>query len=361
MPNLKSARNNAEAVGRVLAIIIVVFSVISYIVSLTLGPVLFFSTSEGLKAAARGIHDLPIDIFMAFIIPVPIATNFGVLFVGLWISFVICIGLAWFSRGGFHKSIKSEIARSVPFARTNFLFAMPLVGSALLYATVIISEFQTTQGVQTGSLNFPPQTSPYVILVNLAFAPLQEEFAFRITCIGIPLGLYLLYRYWFDQRIPKAMPKLKLFLLAMFSPELAKMKVGYRNVHENGFIHGISPLEWILILITSLSFGAAHYLLGGGWDVGKISTAFLAGFVFAIMYVAYGAYADILLHWFFNYYFTVLDMASSTYGGAFRAFATITELVNLGAGAVIIVIFLLLSAWRLGRYLSFKATAQHVQ
>lgn len=361
MPDLRSVQSNAEAVGRVLAIIIVVFSVASYIVSLAFGPVLFFSTSDGLKAAARGIHDLPIVFFMGLVLPVPVTINFGILFVGLWIAFVICIGLAWFSRGGFHKSIKSEIARSVPFARTSFLFAMPLVGSALLYATVLISEFQTTQGVQTGSLSFPPQTSPYVILVNLAFAPLQEEFAFRITSIGIPVGLYLLYCYRSDQRIPKALPRLKLFLLAMFSPELAKMKVGYRNVHENGFIHGISPLEWILIFITSLGFGAAHYLLGGGWDVGKISTAFLAGFVFAIMYVAYGAYADILLHWFFNYYFTVLDMASSTYGGAFQAFATITELVNLTTGQVIIVIFLLLSAWRLGRYLSFKATAQRVQ
>ncbi|MGA2460197.1 MAG: CPBP family glutamic-type intramembrane protease [Candidatus Bathyarchaeia archaeon] len=356
MPDSKSARANAEAVGRVLAIVIVVFSAVSYIVSLAIGPVLFFSTSDGLQAAARAIHEIPVIFFMALPIAIPVRANFGVLFIGIWVAFLICIALAWFSRGGFLKTVKGEITKSVPFARTNFLFVMPLVGSALLYATILISQFQETQGVQTGSLNFPPQTSPYVILVNLAFAPLQEEFAFRITSIGIPLGVYLLYRYRSDQRVSKALPRLKLLILAMFSPELAKMRLGYRNVHENGFIQGISPLEWILILITSFVFGAAHYLLGGGWDVGKVSTAFLAGLVFAVMYVAYGAYADILLHWFFNYFFTVLDMASSTYGGVFRAFATITELVNLTAGPVILVAFLLLSAWRLGRYLTFRAT-----
>jgi len=356
MADSKSALANTEAVGRVLALVIVLFSVVSYVVSLALGPVLFFSTSDGLQAAARAIHEIPVLFFVALPITVPVTSNFGVLFIGIWVAFVICITVAWFSRGGFHNSVRDEIKKPASFARTNFLFVMPLVGSALLYATVLISQFQETQGVQTGSLNFPPQTSPYVILVNLAFAPLQEEFAFRITSIGIPLGVYLLYRYRLDKRIPTALPRLKLLLLAIFSPELAKMRLGYRNVHENGFIRGISPLEWVLILITSFVFGAAHYLLGGGWDVGKVSTAFLAGLVFGVMYVSYGAYADILLHWFFNYYFTVLDMASSTYGGAFRAFANITELVNLTAGQVIFVVFLLLSAWRLGRYLTLKAT-----
>ena len=88
-----------------------------------------------------------------------------------------------------------------------------------------------------------------------------------------------------------------------------------------------------------------------------MSTAFLAGLVFAVMYVAYGAYANILLHWFFNYYFTVLEMAGSTYGGIFQAFSTVTELVNLTAGQIVLVAFLLLSAWRLGRYLTVKVTS----
>jgi membrane protease YdiL (CAAX protease family) len=120
-------------------------------------------------------------------------------------------------------------------------------------------------------------------------------------------------------------------------------------------IHGISVLEWALIIVSSIMFGAAHFLAGSGWDIGKVSTAALAGFVFAIMYVSYGAYADILLHWYFDYYFTVLDMASTTYGGAFNAFATVTEGVNVIAGPIVLVVFLLISALRLGDYLTWKA------
>jgi membrane protease YdiL (CAAX protease family) len=343
-------------IGKALALVLAVFSAVSYGVSLVLGPVLFFHTADGLKEAAHMIHEIPLIFFIAIPFSIPVTLNLGFLFMAIWLTFLVCIGLAWLSRGGFLKSLRSELRKSIPFARTNFLFVMPLVASALLYATVLISQFQETQGVKTGSLNFPPQTSPFLILVNLAYAPLQEEFGFRITSIGIPLALYLLYRYRLDKRIPNIKSRVKLLLLAMFSPELAKIRLGHRNVHENGFIRGISLLEWVLILITSFVFGAAHYLLGGGWDVGKVSTAFLAGLVFAVMYVAYGAYADVLLHWFFNYYFTVLDMASSSYGGVFQAFASITELVNLTAGQVILVVFLLVSAWRLGHYLTFRVT-----
>lgn len=355
MSESKSSRAQAELVGKALALVLVVFSIFSYVVSLALGPVLFFSTNDGLTAAARTIHEIPIDFFMAFTLPIPLAVDLGALFVGIWVVFVACVVLAWFSRGGFLNSVK-ELTKSTSIAKTNFLFIMPLAASALLYASILITQFQETQGVQTGSLNFPPSTSPYLILVNLAFAPLREEFAFRITSIGVPLGVFLLYHYRFDQRIANAKARLKLFMLAILSPELAKMRLGYRNVHENGFLRGISPLEWVLILVTSLVFGLAHWLLGGGWDVGKVSTAFLAGLVFAIMYVAYGAYADILLHWFFNYYFTVLDMAASTYGGIFQVFSALTELINVTAGPIILIVFLLISAWRLGRYLTFKAT-----
>lgn len=95
-------------------------------------------------------------------------------------------------------------------------------------------------------------------------------------------------------------------------------------------------------------------MLGGGWEIGKVSTAFLAGVAFGVAYVAYGAYADILLHWFFNYYFTILDMASSTFGGAFQGISTITVLTTFAAGSAVLVIFLLYSAAKLGVGLTKK-------
>jgi membrane protease YdiL (CAAX protease family) len=141
----------------------------------------------------------------------------------------------------------------------------------------------------------------------------------------------------------------------MLSPESAKVKMGYRNVTANGFFRGISPLEWALIILTSVVFGLAHYLLGGGWQVGKVSTAFLSGLVLGIMFVAYGAYAAILLHWFFNYYFTILDLADSTYGGVFHGLSNFAEFTNVTSGEIILVVFLLVSALKLADYLSLRA------
>ncbi len=352
-----SVSNSVQAiknVGKGLAIILVVFSTISYIISLAIGPVLFFSTSDGLTVAARQIHQVPIDFFMILTVPVPIGVSLGVLFTTIWAAFVVCLVFAWVSRGGFVRSVRDAFTKSISVAKTNFLFVMPLVAAALLYATVLIQQFQTTQGVQTGSLNFPPQTSPYLILVELAFAPLREEFAFRITSIGIPLGVFLVFRYRSDPTLSGPMSRIKLLLLVILSPERAKLKLGYKNVSTNGLLHGITPLEWTLIVITGVSFGSAHYLLGGGWEIGKVTTATLAGLVFGIVYVAYGSYAPILMHWFFNYYFTVLDMAGSTYGGAFQALANLTEFANLGAGQVIVVVFLLYAALKISSSLTQK-------
>jgi hypothetical protein len=69
-------------------------------------------------------------------------------------------------------------------------------------------------------------------------------------------------------------------------------------------------LEYATILVSSLIFGLAHFLLGAGWEVGKISTAFLAGIVFAFAYVEYGFHISILLHWFFNCYWTSISMSN---------------------------------------------------
>lgn len=348
-------REEMNAAAKVLALVLAVFFTISYVVSLALGPVLFFSTPDGLNVAARRIHEVPVDLFMTITIPIPLGVSFGALFAGIWLVFVICLTFAGLSRGGLLRSARDVFAKSLSLAKANFLITMPLAATSLLYTTVLIQQFQETQGVQTGGLSFPPVTSPYVILLELAFAPLREEFAFRITSIGIPLAIFLLFVYRSDPKVSGLKNKAKFILLTMASPERAKSKLGYRNVGANGFLRGISPLEWALILLTATVFGLAHYLLGGGWQVGKISTSFLAGLVFGIMYVTYGAYAPILLHWFFNYYFTVLDLADSTYGGAFHGFSNLVEFMNLAAGQIILVVFLLISALKIADFLTQKA------
>lgn len=342
----------ATVVFKLLAIVLILFSVFTYAVSLLLGPILFYYTSDGLRIAGRVIREIPLSIFMAVPFSIPFPTDAGTLFGAIWLIFILCFFAAWFSRNGFVKSVKSLLKAPLLTAKTNYLLIMPLIATSLLYANVLIQRFQETQGVQTGTLTFPPATSQYIILLQLAFAPINEELAFRITSIGVPLGLFLLYRYRNDEKVTGIGNRIKLIVMTMLSPEHAKASLGYRTVSERGFTHGISLLEWLLILGTSLVFGLAHFLLGGGWEAGKVSTAFLAGLVFGVMYVGYGAYASILLHWFFDYYFTIMDLAETTYGGFLHPFSTIINLTNLVGGQIVLVILLLIWASRCGNYLS---------
>jgi len=344
---------------KAIALLIIVFSAISYFISLVLGPVLFFSTSDGMAASAQRIHSLYIELFMVLPIAVPIGISMGALFAVILGFFVACMILASLDRDGFLNSIQGAFSKSISLAKSNFLFIMPLVASALLTATVIISSFQESQGVQTGSINFQT-TNPYVVLAELSFAPLDEELAFRITSIGLIVGVMLLILYRQDPKVKGLKNKVELILLATFSPQMAKAKMGYRNIQADGFPRGISLVEWILILLTSTVFGLVHYLSGSGWDVGKVSTAFVAGLVFAIMYVSYGAYANILLHWYFNYYFDVLSVAETAYGGAFHVLNNLATYVAILGGGIILTVFLVYSAYRIGNYLATRVSGNPV-
>lgn len=355
MATAKSAQEHATSILRIAAALLIVCSVLSYLISLGLGPALFYYTSDGLKVATRGIRELPLEIFAVVSLPIPIHTNMGNLFGVIWLIFVLCFVAAWCSRGGFLKHLRDVLKEPILSGKTNFLFVMPLIGTSLLYASLLIQQFQATQGVQTGNLTFPPQTSPYIILINLAYAPVNEELAFRITSIGIPVAIFLLYLYRKDQKVAGVTKGLKFILITMASPEHAKSMLGYKNVTERGYLRGISAVEWILIVITSTGFGLAHYLLGGGWEIGKVSTAMLAGLVFGVMFVAYGAYAAILLHWYFDYFFTIVSLAESTYGGFFHLFSNATDVINLIGGQTVLVVLLIIWALRAGSYLSNRA------
>ena len=355
MANAKTAQEHATTILRIAAAFLIICSVLSYLIAMGLGPTLFYYTSDGLKIATRGIRELPLELFAVLSLPIPIHTNMGNLFGIIWLIFVLCFVAAWCSRGGFLKHLRNVLKEPVLSGKANFLFVMPLIGSSLLYASLLIQQFQATQGVQTGNLAFPPQTSPYIILINLAYAPINEELAFRITSIGVPVAIFLLYLYRKDKKLAGVTNRLKFVLITMASPEHAKSMLGYKNVSERGYLRGISALEWILILITSTAFGLAHYLLGGGWEIGKVSTALLAGLVFGVMFVAYGAYAAILLHWYFDYFFTIVSLAESTYGGFFHAFSNATDVINLIGGQTVLVVLLLIWALRAGSYLSKRA------
>jgi membrane protease YdiL (CAAX protease family) len=192
-------------------------------------------------------------------------------------------------------------------------------------------------GIQTGGLPAPQNpTSAANFFASVIYAPITEEFSLRILPIGFFVALRALVQVLDSPRITGensiwSIVKIavKSVILGFFSPEKAKALVGLRRVATHGF-RGIQWWEWTLLFVTSIIFGLLHVLLGP-WDTGKAVTASLSGFGLGLAYIVYGAYADILVHWFFNFYTLVFSLnvvlGIDVYSGGLLDFALAMDIL----------------------------------
>ncbi len=293
---------------RAVFIIMVLFLIASYFLALVLGPMSFFLTEQGRSVSGLYPEQLPIMFFTVIAFGIPAGFNFGTLFLSLSVAYAACFVVAWRFHRDLHQVIKSGFLHSIRKLFDNFLLAMPLIASMLLTAVIFVQGLQESQGVPTGQAPLPDD--PFKAFFWLAYAPLVEELGFRISPIGTVLIFYLLSNLKSRGVEFSWIEKLRILILAPLFPERAKGQVGVKTVRDYGLKQGISLGEWIALLCTSIVFGLVHYLFSGGWGVGKVTSASMAGLVLGLTYLVYGFQAPILLHWFFNYYFTAFEVAT---------------------------------------------------
>ncbi len=315
-----------SAIGWI-TVVAVVLSVFSYIVSLFATAAVVTTTNLGVQLQSL---TQPM-ILWAFFLGAYVDANSSLVIVLSLIVFVICFAKAATANGGFLSGLRSLSSGAPPKTLPNWLTVMPLLASSLLLIELLLSFLQLLFGVPTGA---PGNTDPTMLLPGLALAPIAEEIGFRITVLGLVVGILLAVKFGWDiAGGAKVTTKheLAMFFVAFVSPGYAKERVGLPSIRTKGW-KGISTAEWIFLFITSIVFGTYHWPLGagGGWGPGKFLTAALSGFALGIVYLAYGAWADIMLHWFFDlnlYVFSVYD----AFNGAFGTFG---DLVTLGALAL---------------------------
>lgn len=301
----------------------------TYVLALGTSVVLLISTSVGkdlLGSQAR----LVLGAFLVLPISTPVTFNSFGGFLGILAIYLACFAIALKTRGGFLQNLR-ELARGLNRKIPSWLVVMPLGSSALLIVVIAITEIQDLLGVPTGNLSFPPSYSLGQQFYALAYSPLVEELTFRITALGLLVALRVA---WLRPQTPTLeLPKrtVRLLLLSFFFPDRAKTEAGLPNIISNGW-RGIHSSEWILLMMTSAIFGLAHILTNSGWQVGKVLTAALSGFALGLAYLAYGAYASILLHWFFNFYFEVYNLSRTLLGGVFDFLAGVVSLLTLSVG-----------------------------
>jgi hypothetical protein len=270
----------------------------------------FGFSPDGLVASSEN-QPLPILLFVIIGFYTPFTLNLGLVFLFLWGVFALCFVAAWRFREEFHEVIEKGFSRPIKKLFDNWLFAMPVITSMLLTAVIAIHSFQEAHGVPTGDIPLP--SNSFEALFELAYAALIEEIGFRVTPIGAYLVIYL---FWVGSKNAVKLSlghRLKLLFAASLVPDEAKKMVGAKTVSDYGVRGGMSLGEWTMVFFTSIVFGLAHYLSGGGWEIGKATSASVVGFAMGLTYLLYGVQASILLHWFFNYYYYAYYFASELY------------------------------------------------
>jgi len=305
----------------------------SYFVAMLLGPLVFFSTADGLAASRRVIQRLPIVIF-GVDTGINVNISVGLFFLSLWFVFLVCFIIASVVREDFFVSLEKFNKGSVVAAFRNYLLFMPLVASFSFVSALVIELFLEGVGVPVDA---PPVSGDgssefraFMRFLSISYAPVIEEIGFRIIPIGVFLVFYLsvLRKQAMMRQVNRC--SWKALVVAPFFPDKAKRDCGLKTVDEFGVRGGISYAEWVMIVIAAFVFGFAHFPLSY-WGPGKFVSATVIGLVLGVVYLAYGFVAPVLLHWFFNYYFNVFYLAYNYYSQLpFLIFAV--EYVNILLG-----------------------------
>ena len=324
------------AVGWITAIAVII-SLFSYAVSLFVSVAVVTTTQLGTQLLTMS-GQLYIEAFLLIFLA-PVAANVLILVVISLIVFVLSFIKAATSNGGLRSGLRILTSGRTPQTLPNWLVIMPLLASSLLVIVLLLSLLQDLFSVSTGSLG---TTDPTVLFPSLALAPIAEEIGFRISVLGLVTGVLVAVK--FGHSIARGarvtnLSELGIFFSAFISPGYAKERAGLPSIRTSG-LKGISISEWIFLFLTAIVFGAYHVLGGAGWGPGKFLTAALTGFALGLVYLAYGAYADILLHWFFDlnfYAFTVYP----AFNGVLAIFGDLATLgaIALGVWGIIIGIY----------------------
>lgn len=227
----------------------------------------------------------PFYLFFLLINTPPIAVT------TIWLN----VGMAILYSAFFLTILYFGIKRWRGPAINNPLIYYGALASFGLLLSLIITIIEKALGVQIGgtSIETGLQSQPYLSVVQLIFAPYAEEFGFRI----LPLGLISVYY------VARARGTMLDSMAAFVLPGIIRKKYGLR----------LTIWDYVLIVATSILFGAAHYLLGA-WDPGKIISAAFVGLILAFGFIKFGIFVDIPIHWFFNGFTTVTLIVPSATG-----------------------------------------------
>jgi|SRR5579884_1057688 hypothetical protein len=256
---------------------------LSMLASFPLGAYVFNSPALTGTSKAYQVSDLPILLFgINLAVPLPHGISYEAFFIIVWsinlTLFVIMMMGPWSSTLGSLRKLAAD--KNIAIYSNSALYVAMLFPATLIFA-VLLEQFLNTVGLPVGSLTNTDQR--YFFLLS-TFAPIREEIGFRLCFIGIT-SFFLVYT---------SKGNVLTSLKALWHPSKALGQAGIQLWKQPGLIAAI--------ILSSLAFGAAHVIYGGGWEVGKFVSASAVGLILAAVYYTHGLPAAVIMHWGFDYY-----------------------------------------------------------
>ncbi len=239
-----------------------------YIINVSFISSYILSILKGIEGVELSIEGFPIYIgIVPLVIPAPMTgTDLALILVGLYAAMSV------------YDSIR-EVDGDRPITK------MFLLGTASLVAILIIEAIQSRFGIETGMLEVD---SDYVFFLSAMQAPIAEEIGFRLMIIG-------------------------LISLLLTNPNDGWETLTGAFLHPYSVHKGKREIKilYTIAVLQAVLFGMAHLLAGGGWDVGKVSTASIAGIYLGYLFIKYGLTTAILGHAFYNVYLLSMGYANT--------------------------------------------------
>jgi hypothetical protein len=259
------------------------------------------------REAPQTVNALPFFVF-GLAAPIKVTINALTLLTILLAFYLLFVYLAATGPlADLYQTLKIVYYRGISSVLGNTLTTVSTVFAPLVLVNVGLEYLQSLFGIATGAL---PKSELLIDFALLTYAPLVEEFGFRLTLIGVISSLLHLRHDEF-----------KSALYALWRPSASLDTKSLR----------VKVLLDSLIVFSSLTFSLAHVFYGGGWELGKVLPTFMAGLCLGWLYVNWGFHAAVLLHLLFNYFFGTFGYFAELAGSTLLADAVSITLYLFGA------------------------------
>ena len=272
---IREVREIVNLIVILLALIILTAYAVDMVVGADYALKITFSQSNFTETPF--IHYLPLYLFtIPLYMPIPIPITLSQLALTFIVVYIILLALAISRKENILNTIRSGVLSDND--GLSFITYM----SISLLLIVIVQSLQERYGVSTGGLHAPNE---YIRYVSALIAPLLEEIGFRLTLIGVFSILIYLVIYFRHMSIRGV-------IVSLWRP--------YDMCNEYIKSRRCMNSLYILVILSGAAFGLAHYLSGGGWEIGKVSTATIAGITLGYLYVRHGFHSAVLGHAYYN-------------------------------------------------------------